>query len=265
MSSPTHVIYEVVTPEYLLLADPRLRAKTKAATPQPNQTAWLAMHQDYSEGSVIDDTPPPEDEAGAALLKHLLASGRGHFGPLEHPQITIATAGFPHSVMQQARTHRIGVSFDVQSMRYTGNRMLKLSGASEGYDPDLLHISDLLYFRPAGFYTDRKGEPYHYTQTDIARDEEVASFNIEHYNQSLLQGLSEEHARGLLPFDFRQNFVVSFNLRSLMHFLDLRAKLDAQLEIQALCELLMVEFQKWTPEIAGWYKANRWGKARLSP
>jgi thymidylate synthase (FAD) len=50
-----------------------------------------------------------------------------------------------------------------------------------------------------------------------------------------------------------------------MHFLDLRAKLDAQLEIQALCELLMVEFQKWTPEIAGWYKVNRWGKARLSP
>jgi thymidylate synthase (FAD) len=255
----------LVTPEHLLRADPRLRVKAKAATPQPNQTAWLAMHQDYSEGSVIDDTPPPEDEAGQILLKHLLAGGRGHFGPLEHPQITIATAGFPHSVMQQARTHRVAVSFDVQSMRYTGNRMAKLSPESEEFDPDHLHISDLLYFRPEGRYTARDGKHYDYTQVDINRDYEVAGFMLDYYNFRILQGYSEEHARGLIPFDFRQNFVVSFNIRSLMHFLDLRAKLDAQIEIQALCELLMVEFQKWTPEIADWYKANRWGKARLSP
>jgi thymidylate synthase (FAD) len=56
-----------------------------------------------------------------------------------------------------------------------------------------------------------------------------------------------------------------FNVRSLMHFLDLRAKLDAQLEIQALCELMMVEFEKWTPAIAAYYKEKRWGKARLAP
>lgn len=255
----------LVTPEYLLKADPRLRVKTKAATPQPNQTCWFAMHQDYSEGSVIDDTPPPEDEAGAALLKHLLAGGRGHFGPLEHPQITIATAGFPHSVMQQARTHRVAVSFDVQSMRYTGNRMRRLDPGDEAYDPDLYHVSDLIYFRPAGLYADREGKHYEYTSFAVGQDEEQAKFMVQQYNNALRAGQAEEHARGLLPFDFRQNFVVSFNLRSLMHFLDLRAKLDAQIEIQALCELLMIEFQKWTPEIAGWYKASRWGKARLSP
>jgi thymidylate synthase (FAD) len=263
--TPTQTDYSIVTPEYLLRADPRLRVKTKAATPQPNQTCWLAMHQDYSEGSVIDDTPPPEDEAGQILLKHLLAGGRGHFGPLEHPQITIATAGFPHSVMQQARTHRVAVSFDVQSMRYTGNRMLRLECPGEDYDPYFFNIADLLYFRPVGLYADRQGKHYEYTQSDLGRDKEIASFAVMHYNQRILEGKAEEHSRGILPFDFRQNFVVSFNLRSLMHFLDLRAKLDAQLEIQALCELLMVEFQKWTPEIAGWYKSNRWGKARLSP
>jgi len=223
------------------------------------------MHQDYSEGSVIDDTPPPEDEAGQALLKHLLAGGRGHFGPLEHPQITIATAGFPHSVMQQARTHRVAVSFDVQSSRYTGERFKRVVSNDESYDPDQFHISDLVYFRPVGRYKDRGGDEYIYSEDGLNSDQKLCVFLAERYANKLHAGFAEEHARGYMPFDFRQNFVVSFNLRSLMHFLDLRAKLDAQIEIQALCELLMIEFQKWTPEIAGWYKANRWGKARLSP
>jgi len=34
----------------------------------------------------------------------------------------------PHSVMQQARTHRVGVSFDVQSMRYTGDGLSAANG-----------------------------------------------------------------------------------------------------------------------------------------
>jgi thymidylate synthase ThyX len=37
-----------------------------------------------------------------------------------------------------------------------------------------------------------------------------------------------DHARGILPFDYRQHFVVSFSLRAFLHFLDLRAKLDAE-------------------------------------
>jgi thymidylate synthase (FAD) len=50
-----------------------------------------------------------------------------------------------------------------------------------------------------------------------------------------------------------------------MHFFDLRSKADAQDEIRDLCELLMTEFEGWMPELAAWYKANRYGKARLAP
>jgi len=77
--------------------------------------------------------------------------------------------------------------------------------------------------------------------------------------------MSEEHARGMLPFDYRQHFVVTFNMRSLMHFLDLRAKKDAQLEIQQLCELMMPHFLEWSPAIARWYQFTRLGKGRLAP
>jgi thymidylate synthase (FAD) len=79
------------------------------------------------------------------------------------------------------------------------------------------------------------------------------------------EGFAEEHARGLVPFDIRQHFVVSFTLRALMHFMDMRAKLDAQLEIRQLCDLTLPHFKAWAPEIAGWYEEKRLGKARLAP
>ena len=77
--------------------------------------------------------------------------------------------------------------------------------------------------------------------------------------------MSEEHARGKLPFDYRQHFVVSFSLRALLHFLDLRFKKDAQLEIQQLCNLIWPHVEDWVPAVAKWYERNRLGKARLAP
>jgi len=68
-----------------------------------------------------------------------------------------------------------------------------------------------------------------------------------------------------LPFDYRQHFVVTFNLRSLMHFLDLRGKADAQIEIHQMCQLMMPHFAEWIPPVHDWYTKNRWGKARLAP
>ena len=270
MSSPTAIPENVIS-------DPHFRVELVSATPNPNQTAWLAMHQCYSESFVGDETPPDERKAGEACIKHLLASNRGHFGPLEHSQITFATGGFPHSVMQQARTHRISTSFDVQSMRYTGSRMHRLKSYKKGIlsraevkstviGKRPLDIEDLVYFRPLGFYHDRQGSKYEYTEEMLISDMGHACSVVEHYNQRVLHdGVAEEHARGLLPFDFRQNFVVSFNLRSLMHFLTVRGKADAQLEIRQLCIQMLPHFAAWTPEIYEWFMTNQWLKGRLAP
>lgn len=177
---------------------------------------------------------------------------------LEHPSIVLQCGHFPHSVMQQARTHRVGISFDVSSFRNVSTKLLQVA---EGK----IDIEDVIYFRPLGRYVDRKGAKYEYTDAMRVDDRVRAIEAVRHYANRLASGMSEEHARGLLPFDYRQNFVVSFNCRSLMHFLDLRAKKDAQLEIQQMAELMMTEFKKWMPEVAEWYEENRWGKARLSP
>ena len=240
--------------------DPLFRVDLIAQTPNPQQCMYAAMHQDYSENYVFDgrDKWPGETEAGEICIKRLLHGGRGHHGPLEHPQIILNCGWFPHSVMQQARTHRVGVSMDCQSMRYTGDRICRAANGE-------LSIEEVFYLRPLGHYSDRQGKKYEYTQDQRKEDLHICKVAAERYRNLIKAGYAEEHARGILPFDYRQHFVVSFNTRSFMHFLDLRAKLDAQLEIRQLCDLMWPHFEAWVPQIAAWYHENRWQKARLAP
>lgn len=263
------------------MIDPHFRVEVIAQTPNPQQLTWAAMRQDYSEGFVWDSHARWADEtkAGELVVKHLLKGGKGHYGPLEHAQIAFNAGGFSHSTMQQLRTHRVGVSFDVQSFRYTGQRLMNVADAIlrdpqyEGYTPGICRMSpdvitaleNVIYLRPEGQYSDRQGKRYNYTWQCRFNDLALAGHCITHYARNIESGLSEEHARGLIPFDVRQNFVMSCNLRSLMHLLDLRAKADAQLEAQQFCELLMPHFRAWAPAIAEWYEQTRLGKARLAP
>ena len=96
----------------------KFRVDVIARTPFPQQVIYAAMHQDYSSGFVVEDRDswPSEEKAGEVIVKRLLAGERGHYGPLEHCQIVLGCGYFPHSVMQQARTHRVGTSFDCQCL-----------------------------------------------------------------------------------------------------------------------------------------------------
>jgi len=241
------------------MSNSRFQVNCISSTLYPQRCIYAAMHQDYSENYIaLEEEGPLEPEAGEICVKRLLAGGRGHYGPLEHPQITFNVGYFPHSVVQQARTHRVGVSFDVQSMRYTGERICRAA-------KEELPIEDVFYLRPVGDYHDRQGKYYRYSELHRRNDLRDCLGAAVRYKERILAGFSEEHARGLLPFDYRQHFVVSFTLRALLHFLDLRFKRDAQLEIYQLCELLWPNVERWVPQIASWYKTTRLHKANLAP
>ena len=238
----------------------RFRVDLISATPNPQQCVYAAMHQDYSEDFVAGDREnwPDETRAGEICIKRLVAGDRGHFGPFEHALIMLNVGWFPHSVMQQARTHRVGVSFDVQSMRYTGERICR---AADG----ALDLEEVFYLRPVGDYRARVGNKYTYTDEQRSIDLEHCQRSAERYRDLLRSGFSEEHARGILPFDYRQHFIASFSLRAFLHFMDLRAKQDAQLEIRQLCDLMWPHMVEWAPEFAAWYEKTRLHKARLAP
>lgn len=144
------------------------------------------------------------------------------------------------------------------SGRYTGERICRAATGE-------LHIEEVFYLRPVGEYHDRQGKRYDYTQSMREADLEACAKTADIYLAKMEMGFAEEHARGILPFDYRQHFIVSFSLRALLHFLDLRAKKDAQHEIRQLCDLLWPHLEAWTPEIASWYKTVRLHRARLAP
>lgn len=227
---------------------------------------WHGLKQDYSSAPVDLLSAPDETECGHIAVKALLKGNKGHFGPLEHPQITYNVVNFPHSVMQQARTHRVGVSFDVQSTRYTGQQVVDYIDACSNVREFIEEFSRVFYLRPVGFYTDREGKKYNYTEEMRYYDASAIHDTAARYHYRIVNnGLSHEHARLLLPYATRQHFVVSFNLRSLFHFCDLRCKLDAEWEIRTMASMLFDDCKKWAPEISDWYFNNRLGKAKLSP
>ena len=238
----------------------RFTVEVISQTPNPQQTIYAGMHQDYAEGFVAHgrDQWPEEEKCGELVVKNLLKGGRGHYGPLEHPQMVLNVGWFPHSTMQQIRTHRVGVSFDVQSFRYTGSRILDVVNGKRD-------VEEVFYLRPAGAYSDRQGKKYEYTVAERQQDVEWCLQACHRYSDKIAAGFAEEHARGLIPFDVRQHWVMSANVRALMHLLDLRWKADAQLEAQKMCEVIWPHFEAWVPAIADWYKDNRLKKARLAP
>lgn len=260
----------------LSINDPSFRVEVISQTPNPQQVTYAAMHQDYSDTFVSEDRDkwPNEQNCGILIKKNLLNSNRGHYGPLEHPQLALNCGYFPHSAMQQLRTHR-NVSFDVQSFRYTGDAIADFGKSvfeHAGWE-NPKHIEHyqsqaekLFYLRPTGPYTNRQGKRYTYTE-DLRKSHLAVCIEsaVRYYLDTIESGLSEEHARGVIPFDIRQHWVVSGNARAIMHLLDVRGKMDVQLEARTCIEMIFEHFKEWMPEVASWYEENRWRKGRLAP
>jgi thymidylate synthase (FAD) len=235
---------------------PSFRAVRVAATPSPQTLVYLALHTDYSE-EFAPTTELPEDKCGSIAASRLLKNNRGHYGPLEHPQLSLLLRA-DHNTIMQLRTHRVGCSFDVQSMRYTGERLIKLT---EGE----LKVDEVFYVRPPGRYHDRQGDPYDWTEEQYEEQLTHSMASALEYAALRGQGVSEEQARFAISTNYYQNAMVSGSLRFWLHLLDVRSKADAQLEIRDLMELIADEVQAWCPEIYAWYASTRLGKALLAP
>lgn len=268
-----------------------LAVKTITFTPNPQTVAYMAMHQDYSEFFVADEMLPSgmplndnpdvvdpvnsprvldESNAGLRVIQRCLK--KRHFGPLEHPQIVVAVQGFPHTTMQQLRTHRTGISFDVQSGRYTGKRLI------EAYDKlkdeeDLKKCLDIIrevfFIRPEGVYQDRFSKGINWELNGYWEFTLVSFYTrllTEYYIFVHHEGMPPEMARDLfVTHNVRQNFVLSLNLRSALHLLEMRFKKDAELECQWFSHLLYLELVKWAPEILSWWLQERGLKNMIAP
>lgn len=232
------------------------RCDVVRATERPQQVIYVALHNDYAE-DFCSDTQVPEDRCGQIAVKRLLEGGKGHFGPLEHPSLTLLLQ-VDHNTMVQLRTHRVGVSFDVQSLRYTGTRIERVARGE-------LPVEKVFYTRPPGVYRDRQGDAYTWSEQQVKRLRALQRNAAQDYADLRAEGVSEEHARYVLPTSYFQNVAITGNARSWFHLLDVRLKADAQFEIRQAMDLVDDRVRQWIPEIHQWWAAHRRGKALLAP
>ena len=151
----------------------------------------------------------------AKLLAYLLAHDHG--SPFEHNLITFRVKA-PLFVVQEMLRHRIGVSFNQQSGRYT-------EFLPEFYVPRVFRTQD------AKNKQSSSGEVEHgSTAALVYKMACEASFT--NYESLLRLGVAREQARGVLPHCTYTSLYITFNVRSLLHFLDLRLAPGAQWEIR---------------------------------
>lgn len=222
----------------------------------PDETVWYALHQCYTSGFSMDD-PLPKDP-GEAIVNRLLK--KLHFGPLEHVSLTLNIGGVSRALMAQLTRHRTGITFDVQSLRYTKIENIDVDESTftippylrEGAEPKVRerYVGSRIIEDPDG-----------------AREKMLEAYrrDLQEYLNLLEAGIPAEDARKVLPLGLKINMMMSANVRTFFHLMDMRLPPNAQWEIRELCELFLYIGELWMPKAYRWYRENRAYKHKLAP
>jgi thymidylate synthase (FAD) len=170
-------------------------------------------------------------DADQRILTTLISSG--HETPFEQTFLQYRVK-LPLFVARQWMRHRVGVSYNEQSARYT-------KMAEEFYIPKKWRNISKQYSE-----LDEQGRA-------TVDAEAQATYSIalkaasQAYEQLLSLGVPRELARGVLPVSLYTQFVFACNMRSLFHFVSLRADSHAQWEIQQYAKGMMKLAQPYFP------------------
>ncbi len=166
--------------------------------------------------SLAGDLHIRPEEDNYKLIRYLIKHQHGT--PFEHNLITFRITA-PLYVIQEMLRHRVGVSFNQESGRY-----IKIK--NQAYIP--------LEFRGQSKSNRQASVPAtNLNQADIsAQYKQAIDLAYTAYEALLEAGVCREQARGILPHATYSSLYVTFNVRSLMHFLGLRLSPDAQYEIR---------------------------------
>jgi thymidylate synthase (FAD) len=224
-----------------------------SATTNPQKTCAIAARVCYSEYDAMKDLGNLSEQESANWLIDACLTKK-HFSPLEHASFSVQVQDAYHAMVMQLRTHRVGVQFQVQSMRYTSKRFLDESIKTE----------DLFHFRKEDkTYYDRKGNSY---KSDKNTKLLMCETTRQNYIDLIRSGVAEEEARDVLGSGYLQNFVMTCNLRSFFHLVAMRSPSNAQIECQefiAECYSTLLS-NEWASELLNWHKNKYDGKSFLS-
>lgn len=163
----------------------------------------------------FDKVGNTDPEANAKLIRYLLK--HKHLSPFEHNMIKFRIK-CPIFVDRQIVRHRIGISKNEISARY-------------------VEVKDE-YYVPASLRKQSKSNRQASIDGGGDLDDYIGTYRltcasaVRSYHILLDEGVCREQARGVLPQAMYTTSIYTFNLRSLLHFVDLRTHAGAQWEIQ---------------------------------
>ena len=146
----------------------------------------------------------------------------GHASPLEQVVFWFGISGVSRALSHQFVRHRIGISFEQQSLRYVRYKEERLD-----------------YVMPKTWEQQGMAGEYDRLMGEITRV----------YEAALAKGIPAEDARFVLPNATPTNFQVMVNFTELLHIADLRLCWRAQWEIRHMVALMRREVMKVAPDI----------------
>lgn len=149
-----------------------------------------------------------------------------HLSVLEHGNVTVRIIG-SRAMTHQLVRHRLA-AYSQESQRYVNYSKGKFG-------------SEVTFVEPEGF------DDWSTTQKLLFMDglQEAE----ERYLELIKNGLKAEDARGLLPNATKTEIVCTMNLRSWMHFFEMRCDKHAQAEIRGIALRMLEEFYQLMPII----------------
>lgn len=186
-------------------------------TPEPEKIVAAAAKLCYSQKADIQSLMDNLDSDKVNQFIHKLMSMH-HESPLEHVSFTFAVEGVSRSLLAQITRHRIA-SFSVRSQRYCSE------GNFEAVIPD-------------AFAEDPEKRAVFRSAVADAKHA---------YNKLQENGAKNEDARSVLPNACTTRFIVTMNLRELLHFFNLRCCVRAQAEIRELANHMLILCKEISP------------------
>lgn len=181
----------------------------------------------------------------AAYFERLVSAGHGSV--LEHSAFSFLVYGISRSTTHELVRHRAGMAFSQISQRYVSGSVLRFVERAEYRDDPELHA----------LFEQRVDEAfvrYHEMADALLRRQREGAGMLSAERATDARKKVQQTARSLLPNETEAPIVVTGNVRSLRHVVEMRADAHAETEIRALAVRLFLCLHRADPVLFGDYR-----------
>lgn len=224
-------------------------------TPMPEQTVAMAAKLCYSSSDIENIKEGLTEEKTESFLNML--TSLGHASPIEHASFTFGIEGISRACSHQLVRHRIA-SYSQQSQRYVdGNKFeyvtppsIEKSKKAKSLYEDVLQSCATAYSEIRDSLVVSYIEEYKDIKLNGSNEEIISEFKKE--NKALCNDFikkANEDARFILPNACTTKVICTFNVRSLIHFFELRCCNRAQWEIREVAYQMLMLCREVAPTL----------------